>query len=45
MKGKLAILMVIGYIIIYMSITWEVIEAKENLKKEIDRLIEEIRKK
>ena len=40
----LAILIGIGYIVIYLLITWKVIEAKENLKKAIDRLIEEIRK-
>lgn len=40
----LAILMVIGYIGIYLLIVWEAIEARDNLNKEIDRLIKEIRK-
>ena len=44
MTEILGILIAIGYIIIYLLITWKTIEARENLKKEIDRLIEEIRK-
>jgi hypothetical protein len=40
----LAILMAIGFIVIYLLIVWKAIEARENLNKEIDRLIEEIRK-
>lgn len=39
-----AILMVIDFIVIYLLIFWKAIEARENLNKEIDRLIEEIRK-
>ena len=44
MIETLAILMVIGFIIIYLLIAWKAIEARENLNKEIDRLIEELRK-
>ena len=44
MTEILGILIAIGYIIIYLLITWKAIEARENLKKEIDRLSEEIRK-
>lgn len=40
----LAILMVIDFIIIYLLIVWKAIEARENLNKAVDRLIEEIRK-
>ena len=45
MIGILAILMVIGYIIIYLLIVWKATEARENLNSEINRLIEEIRKR
>ena len=44
MTGILAILMTIGFIVIYLLIVWKAIEARENLNKEIDRLIKEIRK-
>lgn len=44
MIGILAILMTIGFIVIYLLIAWKAIEARENLNKEIDRLIKEIRK-
>lgn len=44
MIGILPILIAIGFIVIYLLIAWKAIEARGNLKKEIDRLIEEIRK-
>jgi hypothetical protein len=44
MMEALAIIIVLDFIIIYLLIVWKAIEARENLNKEIDRVIEEIRK-
>lgn len=44
MIDALVILMAIGFIVIYLWIIWVAIDARENLNKAIDRLIEDIRK-
>lgn len=43
MMEVLAIIIVLGFINMILWITWKVVEAREN-KKEIDRVIEKIRK-
>lgn len=40
----LAIIIVLGFINMTLWIIWKATEARENLKKNIDRVIEEIRK-
>jgi hypothetical protein len=45
MMEVLAIIIVLGFINMTLWIIWKATEARENLKKNIDRVIEEIRKK
>mgnify|MGYP003390613280 CR=1 FL=1 len=44
MMEALAIIIGLCFITIYLLIVWKALEARENLNKEIDRVIEEIRK-
>ena len=44
MMEVLAIIIVLSFISTILWITWKAIETRENIKKEIDKVIEEIRK-